>query len=56
MNSAEYQRYYLSGVVMAAFLGALCKLGYDDISFNGASKIDGSPTLAVAILTVYVLI
>ena len=43
MNSAEYQRYYLSGVVMAAFLGALCKLGYDDISFNGASKIDGSP-------------
>ncbi|MGP9600913.1 glycosyl hydrolase 108 family protein [Psychrobacter sp. AOP42-A1-21] len=43
MNSKEYQRYYLSGVAMATFLGALCKLGYDDISFNGASKIDGSP-------------
>ncbi|WP_058368556.1 LysM peptidoglycan-binding domain-containing protein [Psychrobacter sp. ENNN9_III] len=43
MNSKDYQRYYLSGVAMATFLGALCKLGYDDISFNGASKIDGSP-------------
>ncbi|WP_201590379.1 LysM peptidoglycan-binding domain-containing protein [Psychrobacter fozii] len=43
MNSKEYQRYYLSGVAMATFLGALCKLGYDDISFNGASKKDGSP-------------
>lgn len=43
MNSQKYQRYYLSGVAMATFLGALCKLGYDDISFNGASKIDGSP-------------
>lgn len=43
MNSQKYQRYYLSGVAMATFLGTLCKLGYDDISFNGASKIDGSP-------------
>lgn len=43
MNSKEYQRYYLSGVAMATFLGALCKLGYDDISFNGASKKDGGP-------------
>lgn len=42
MNSSS-QRYYTSGAVMAAFLGALCKLGYDDISFNGASKKDGSP-------------
>ncbi|MFT5120385.1 MAG: LysM repeat protein, partial [Psychrobacter glaciei] len=48
MNSQQYQRYYLSGVVMAAFLGALCKLGYDDISFNGASKIDGSPSPSVS--------
>lgn len=43
MNSQKYQRYYLSGVAMATFLGALCKLGYDDISFNGASKVDGGP-------------
>ena len=43
MNSKQHQRYYLSGVAMATFLGALCKLGYDDISFNGASKKDGSP-------------
>jgi len=43
MNSQQYQRYYLSGVAMATFLGALCKLGYDDISFNGASKVDGGP-------------
>lgn len=43
MNSQQYQRYYLSGIAMATFLGALCKLGYDDISFNGASKVDGGP-------------
>lgn len=43
MNSQKYQRYYLSGVAMATFLGALCKLGYDDISFNGASEVDGGP-------------
>ncbi|ENW97878.1 hypothetical protein [Acinetobacter sp. NIPH 298] len=36
-------RYYLGGLEMAAFLGALCKCGYDDISFNGFSMVDGSP-------------
>ncbi|MDC4864128.1 hypothetical protein NQ912_11090 [Acinetobacter baumannii] len=28
---------------MAAFLGGLCKSGYDDISFNGFSTVNGSP-------------
>ncbi len=48
MNSKEDQRYYLNGISMAAFLGALCKLGYDDISFNGASAKDGSPGPSVS--------
>ena len=48
MNSKEDQRYYLNGITMAAFLGALCKLGYDDISFNGASAKDGSPGPSVS--------
>ena len=42
MNSQQ-QRYYLGGVEMAAFLGGLCKSGYDDISFNGFSTSNGSP-------------
>lgn len=46
MYSEKYQRYYLSGIVMASFLGVLCKLGYDDISFNGASAKDGSPGIS----------
>lgn len=28
---------------MAAFLSGLCKSGYDDISFNGFSTVNGSP-------------
>jgi hypothetical protein len=40
MNSRQ-QRYYLGGLELAAFLGALCKSGYDDISFNGFSTFDG---------------
>lgn len=42
MNSGQ-QRYYLGGLELAAFLGALCKSGYDDISFNGFSTNDGGP-------------
>lgn len=42
MNSGQ-QRYYLGSVEMAAFLGGLCKSGYDDISFNGFSTVNGSP-------------
>ncbi len=42
MNSGQ-QRYYLASVEMAAFLGGLCKSGYDDISFNGFSTVNGSP-------------
>lgn len=42
MNSGQ-QRYYLGGIELAAFLGALCKSGYDDISFNGFSRVNGDP-------------
>lgn len=42
MNSQQ-KRYYLGGVEMAAFLGGLCKSGYNDISFNGFSTVNGSP-------------
>ncbi|RKG31160.1 hypothetical protein D7V21_14695 [Acinetobacter guerrae] len=42
MNSGQ-QRYYIGGLQFAAFLGALCKSGYDDISFNGFSTVDGGP-------------
>jgi hypothetical protein len=42
MNSGQ-QRYYLGGIELAAFLGALCKSGYDDICFNGFSRVNGDP-------------
>ena len=42
MNSGQ-QRYYLGGLELAAFLGGLCKSGYDDISFNGFSTNNGGP-------------
>lgn len=42
MNSGQ-QRYYLGGIEMASFLGALCKAGNDDLSFNGFSTVNGSP-------------
>ncbi|WP_201509895.1 LysM peptidoglycan-binding domain-containing protein [Psychrobacter alimentarius] len=42
-NSEKNSRYYLTGVALAAYLGALCKLGHTDISFNGFSDINGGP-------------
>lgn len=42
-NSEGGKRYYLTGVALAAYLGALCKLSYRDISFNGFSDVNGGP-------------
>lgn len=42
-NSEGNFRYFLSGLALAAYLGTLCKLGYEDISFNGFSTSNGDP-------------
>ena len=42
-NSEGNFRYFLSGLALAAYLGTLCKLGYNDISFNGFSTSNGDP-------------
>lgn len=42
-NSEVNFRYFLSGLALAAYLGTLCKLGYNDISFNGFSTSNGDP-------------
>ena len=42
-NSEKNVRYFLTGLALAAYLGTLCKLSYDDISFNGFSTANGDP-------------